>query len=154
MDFLFRTINSYVHDHDERFLVILSNLTDFAHIFEVIIKIDMESKKIIDTKATYYKTPYEVCKKTVGLIDKINGIEIRRGVIKDIANKLAGTQGCIHLFELVENAIKLASTIIIGKKANYFSKEFRNLPDEEKIKISKRYLKNTCYAYTDGNSKE
>ncbi len=149
MDFLFRTINSYVHDHNEKYLVILSNLTDFAHIFEVIIKIDMESKKIIDSKATYYKTPYDICKKTAELIDNIKGIEIRKGVIKDIANKLSGTQGCIHLFELVENAIKLASTIIIGKKANYFSKEFRNLPDEEKIKISKKYLKNTCFAYSD-----
>lgn len=148
MDFLFRTINSYVHDHDEKYLVILSNLTDFAHIFEVIIKIDTETKKIVETKATYYKTPYKICKKTVKLIDKINGIEIRKGVIKDIANKLSGTDGCIHLFELVENAIKLASTIIIGKKANYFSQEFKNLSDKEKIKISKKFLKNTCYAYT------
>ncbi|MCX7769626.1 MAG: DUF2889 domain-containing protein [Proteobacteria bacterium] len=148
MDFLFRTINSYVHDHDERHLVILSNLTDFAHIFEVILKIDIESKKIVETKAKYYKTPYNICKKTVKLIDNIKGMEIKKGVIKDIANKLSGTEGCIHLFELVENAIKLASTIIIGKKANYFTKEFRSLPDEEKIKISKKYLKNTCYAYT------
>jgi hypothetical protein len=148
MDFLFRTINSYVHDHDEKFLVILSNLTDFAHIFEVILKIDLETKKIVETKATYYKTPYEICNKTVLLIDKINGTEIKKGVVKDIANKLSGSQGCIHLFELVENAIKLASTIIIGKQANYFSKEFRNLPEKEKIKISRKYLKNTCYAYT------
>lgn len=152
MEFLFRTINSYVHDHDEKHLIILSNLTDFAHIFEVIIKIDIESKKIVETKATYYKTPYKVCQKTVELINKINGLEIKKGVIKDIANKLSGIQGCIHLFELVENAIKLASTIIIGKKANYFTKEFRSLPDEEKIKISKKYLKNTCYAYS--NSRE
>lgn len=152
MDFLFRTINSYVHDHDEKYLAILSNLTDFAHIFEVIIKIDMESKKIVETKATYYKTPYNICKKTAELIDKIKGTEIKKGVIKDIAKKLSGNEGCIHLFELVENAIKLASTIIIGKKANYFSKEFKNLSELDKIKISKKYLKNTCYAYT--HSKE
>jgi len=148
MDFLFRTINSYVHDHNDRHLVILSNLTDFAHIFEVIIKIDINESKIIETKATYYKTPYQICKKTANLISKINGMEIRKGIVKDIAKVLSGQEGCIHLFELVENAIKLASTILIGKKANYFSEDFRKLPDDEKIRISKKYLKNSCFAYT------
>lgn len=148
MDFLFRTINSYVHDHDERYLVLLSNLTDFAHIFEVKMKIDTKTNIIVEAEAKYYKTPYKICNKTVKLIDKIVGIEIKRGVVKDIAKILSGLEGCIHLFELVENAIKLASTIIIGKKANYFSEDFRQLPDEEKIRISKKFLKNSCYAYS------
>jgi len=148
MDFLFRTINSYIHDHDDKHIVIFSNLTDFAHIFEVIIKIDINESKIIETKATYYKTPYHICKKTANLISKINGMEIRKGIVKDIAKVLSGQEGCIHLFELVENAIKLASTILIAKKANFFSEDFRKLPDDEKIKKSKKYLKNTCFTYT------
>lgn len=147
MDFLFRTINSYVHDYDDRSLIILSNLTDFAHIFEIRIKIDLVTKTIVESSAVYYKTPYEICNKTSNLANEIIGLSIKKGIIKEIAEKLTGKHGCIHLFELVENAIKLASTILIGKKAMYFSENFKKLSDAEKINISKKYLKNTCLAY-------
>lgn len=148
MDFIFRTVNSYVHDMDGKDLMILSSLTDFAHIFEVQLKINMRSRKITDAKAVYYKTPYKICEPTKELITRLHGISIKKGAMKEVAKALAGNDGCVHLFELVENAVKLASTILIGKYINYFSDEFKNLPDEEKIKLSRQYLNNTCYAYS------
>lgn len=149
MDFIFRTVNSYVHDLTGKDLIILSNLTDFAHIFEVRLSINMRSKKITEASAVYYKTPYKICEPTKDLAGKLTGIVIKKGVMKEVANVLAGEKGCVHLLELVENAVKLASTILIGKYINYFSADFKKLPDEEKIKLSRQYLKNTCYAYSD-----
>jgi hypothetical protein len=154
MDFIFRTVNSYVHDINGKDLVILSNLTDFAHIFEVKLNIDMKSNKITEAKAIYYKTPYKICEKTKDLAVELNGISIKKGVLKELANVLSGENGCVHLFELVENAIKLASTILIGKDINYFSDGFKKLSDEEKIKLSRQYLNNTCYAYSNLHDKE
>ena len=151
MDFIYRTINSYVHDYNGKEILILSNLTDFAHIFEVQLKIDLESKKIMQTKANYYKTPYKICRKTLELVQQLEGLTIKKGVLKDISKILTGQTGCVHLFELVENAIKLASTILIGKHINYFSDKFQQLSDSEKINISKNYLKNSCLAYSDYN---
>jgi len=149
MDFIYRTINSYVHDYDDKEIIILSQLSDFAHIFEVKLRIELNSKKIVQASGCYYKTPYKVCKETLLLINQLEGLTVKQGILKEIAKILAGKRGCVHLFELVENAIKLASTILIGKHINYFSKEFQKLSDNEKIKKSKEYLKNTCLAYSD-----
>lgn len=149
MEFIYRTINSYVHDYNGKELIILSQLSDFAHIFEVKLKIDLKSKKIIEAYGNYHKTPYRVCNDTLHLVSKLEGLTVKAGVLKEIAQILSGKKGCVHLFELVENAIKLASTILIGKHINYFSKDFQKLPDDEKIKKTKSYLKNTCLAYSD-----
>jgi len=149
MDFIFRTINSNVQEINKETLVIMSQLTDFAHIFEVMLIIDIKSKKIIEAKGNYYKTPYKICQNTQKLIPKLSGLVINKGVLKEIQDILSGKEGCVHLYELVENAIKLASTVLIGKHINYFSENFKKLSDEEKIKISKQYLKNTCYAYKE-----
>lgn len=149
MEFIFRTINSNVQEINEKTLVIMSQLTDFAHIFEVMLVIDIKTKKIIESKGTYYKTPYQVCMKTQDLIPRLTGLVITKGILNEIKNILSGREGCVHLYELVENAIKLASTILIGKRINYFSENFKKLTDEEKISISKQYLKNTCYAYKE-----
>ncbi len=149
MDFIYRTINSYVHDYSGKEIVILSQLSDFAHIFEVKLRIDLKSKVVLEASGCYHKTPYKVCNETLPLVLSLKGLTVKPGVLKEIASILSGKKGCVHLFELVENAIKLASTILIGKHINYFSKEFQSLSDEEKINLSKGYLKNTCLAYSD-----
>lgn len=149
MDFIFRTINSNVQEINEETIVIMSQLTDFAHIFEVMLIIDLKTKKITKATGKYYKTPYKICSHTEKLIPKLRGLTINRGVLKEIQRILTGTEGCIHLYELVENAIKLTSTILIGKHINYFSEDFKRLSDEDKIHLSKQYLKNTCYAYRE-----
>ncbi len=149
MDFIFRTINSNVQEINKEDLLIMSQLTDFAHIFEVMLVIDLKTKKIKKATGKYYKTPYRVCMKTESLIPRLEGLVVNRGVLKEIQSLLTGKSGCVHLYELVENAIKLASTILIGKHINYFSDDFKKLSDDEKIRISRQYLKNTCYAYRD-----
>lgn len=149
MDFIFRTINSNVQEINKETLVIMSQLTDFAHIFEVMFVIDIKTKKIIESKGKYYKTPYKVCQETEKLIPRLKGLVINKGVLKEIQSILSDKNGCVHLYELVENAIKLASTILIGKHINYFSESFKKLSDEEKIEISKQFLKNTCFAYKE-----
>ncbi len=153
MEFIYRTINSYVHDYDGKEILILSQLSDFAHIFEVRMRIELKSKKIIEASGCYHKTPYKICGDTLSLINKLNGLIVKPGILKEVAKILTGKKGCVHLFELVENALKLASTILIGKHINYFSKEFQKLSDEEKIVKSKEYLKNTCLAYSDTEDK-
>ncbi|GAB4438631.1 MAG: hypothetical protein OHK0040_10100 [bacterium] len=153
MDFIYRTINSYVHDYNGKEIIILSQLSDFAHIFEVKLKIDLKTKKIIEANGAYHKTPYSICNDTLPLVSKLEGLTVKQGILKEIAHLLSGKRGCVHLFELVENAVKLASTILIGKHINYFSKEFQKLPDDEKIRKSKGYLKNTCLAYSDTEDK-
>ncbi len=149
MDFIFRTINSNVQEISQEELLIMSQLTDFAHIFEVMLVIDLKTKKIKEATGKYYKTPYKVCMKTEKLVSHLKGLVINKGILRDIQSVLSGKNGCVHLYELVENAIKLASTILIGKHINYFSEDFKKLPDKEKIRISKQYLKNTCYAYKE-----
>lgn len=149
MDFIYRTINSYVHDYNGKEILILSQLSDFAHIFEVRFRIDLSSKKIIEVSGCYYKTPYEICNETLNLVPKLQGLTIKAGILKEVSKLLNGKNGCVHLFELVENAIKLASTIVIGKHINYFSPDFQKLSDREKILKSKSYLKNSCLAYSD-----
>ncbi|MCX7991668.1 MAG: DUF2889 domain-containing protein [Proteobacteria bacterium] len=149
MDFIFRTINSNVQEINKETIVIMSQLTDFAHIFEVMLAVDIKTRKIVEAKGNYYKTPYKICQQTQKLIPKLKGLTVNKGILKEIQNILSGKNGCVHLYELVENAIKLASTILIGKHINYFSEDFKKLPDDEKIKLSKQYLKNTCYAYKE-----
>ena len=77
------------------------------------------------------KTPLTKCLKGLEGIPGLAGLSLDRGVIKEVNQRLGGPKGCAHLVELLTDAIRLISMIMIGNSLNYWSDLKQNLTEEE-----------------------
>ncbi len=74
------------------------------------------------------KTPLTRCSKVV---DGLAGMVIDRGVLREIHRWVGGPRGCAHLVELLDNAVRLISMILIGSSLNYWSDLKQRMTEEE-----------------------
>ena len=88
-----------------------------------------------------------VAEKAKGLI----GLRIERGITKMILKKIGGSDGCVHLRELVLETINFAATTLIGYDEGFglMSRDFNLLDENERLNISRPLLANTCFIYKD-----
>ena len=74
---------------------------------------------------------------------------IDRGVLREIHRRVGGPRGCAHLVELLDNAVRLVSMILIGDSLSYWSELKGRLTEEEIVAEGRRRLKNTCLVFAD-----
>ena len=146
-----RNINASISRLNSDTISTKASLLDLNHNMRVELKIDLNSKKILEADAQIVRAPFKICRSTVHLIKNIVGLMVERGIARKLSRILGGNSGCTHLFELTMEAIRFSSNILLGF-GSVGTDEWidREESDEEFIRKSKPYLKNMCLPFKEG----
>ena len=152
MDIFQRSIHSNVKQIDGGRILVASSLLDLEHSLHLELVVRTADRTIESAKATMSKTPLTRCSRGVDGIPGLAGIVVDRGVLREIHRRVGGPRGCAHLAELLDNAVRLVSMILIGNSLSYWSDLKARMSEEEIIAEGRRKLKNTCLVFADGEN--
>ena len=149
MDIFQRSIHSNVKQLDDDHLLVTSSLLDLEHSFHLELTVRISSRTIEVAKASMSKVPLSRCCKGVEGIPALAGLPIDRGVIREIHKRLGGPRGCAHMVELLADALRLISMILIGHSVNYWDSLKTSKTEEQLIAESMDKLRNTCLVFAE-----
>lgn len=149
MDIFQRSIHSNVKQLDAGRLLVTSSLLDLEHSLHLELVVRVADRTIEAARATMSKTPLARCSRGVDGIPGLAGVAIDRGVLREIHRRVGGPRGCAHLVELLDNAVRLVSMILIGDSLSYWSELKGRMSEEEIVAEGRRKLKNTCLVFAD-----
>lgn len=149
MDIFQRSIHSNVKQIEGGRLLVASSLLDLEHSLHLELVVRIDDQTIESAKATMSKTPLSRCARGVDGIPGLAGMAVDRGVLREIHRKVGGPRGCAHLVELLDNAVRLISMILIGKSMTYWSDLKDRMTEEEIVAEGRKQLKNTCLVFAD-----
>jgi 3'-phosphoadenosine 5'-phosphosulfate sulfotransferase len=69
--------------------------------------------------------------------------------MKEIRSRLGGPKGCTHVVELLNDAVRLTSMLLLGRSVGYQPEQRLTRPEEEIISAGKQKLRNTCLVFAD-----
>ena len=146
-----RNINIRLQPIDKNTVIVATSLLDLHHSITTEIKIDLTTQEIVDADAKMVRVPYSGCSNALVNVRKIIGLKVERGINKKIADLLGHAAGCTHLVEILQNAMRFSSSMLIGVRAGYGKVDKkRELSEEERIANVMPYLKNTCIVFKEG----
>ena len=130
-------------------LMIESTFLDPYHLIRLNLHIEPESKTIVAAKSEYGNYPHAICPQVEIKAKSLIGIQIKRGVMKEVIKAVGGCDGCVHLKELAIDSINFAATTLIGYDHGFglMNREFNHQDEKIKYEKSKLALKNTCFVY-------
>jgi hypothetical protein len=149
MDIFQRSIHSNVKKIDDDHLQVASSLLDLEHSFNLELTVRISTHKIEIAKASMGKAPLSRCFSALGSFSQLEGLTIERGIIKEMHSRLGGPKGCAHLMELLNDAIRLTSMLLIGESVGYRNELAKTMTEEEIIAHGKKKLRNTCLVFAD-----
>ena len=149
MDIFQRSIHSNVKQIDGGRLLVASSLLDLEHSLHLELVVRLGDRTIESAKASMSKTPLTRCAQGVDGIPGLAGIVIGRGVLREIHRRVGGPRGCAHIVELLDNAVRLISMILIGKSMTYWSDLKDRMTEEQIVAEGRKKLKNTCLVFAD-----
>ena len=149
MDIFQRSIHSNVKKLDDDRLFVTSSLIDLEHSFHLELMVRVSTRTIESAKATMSKAPHTRCLKGVEGIPSVVGLLVERGIIREIHERLGGPRGCTHLVELLTDAIRLISMILIGGSVDYWESMKGTMTEEEIIAAGMEKLRDTCLVFTE-----
>ena len=112
---------------DERTVKVISSMCDSFHEITVFLTVNLPDGIIQEARAEFVRKPDEICGQTVELMDRLQGLTLGKGIIKNASRLIGGGSGCTHLVDLVVEAAKafLQASFVI---------RFRNLSSFEEAK--------------------
>ncbi len=149
MDIFQRSIHSNVKKIDGERLLVTSSLLDLEHSLHLELVVRLADSTIESAKASMSKTPLTRCARGAEGIPALAGIRIGRGVLREIHRRVGGPRGCAHIVELLDNAVRLISMILIGNSFTYWGDLKDRLSEEEIVAEGRRRLTNTCLVFAD-----
>jgi len=132
-----RNFNLQVKLINKKIIAVKCTMLDLDHCISVTLKINKNTREIIDASAKMLKIPHDlICQKALDNIKSIIGIKIERGggLSKKFHELLGGACGCIYINKSAWLAADMASNFI-GR----FESEEKQL----------EFLKNACVAYKE-----
>jgi hypothetical protein len=154
MEIYQRNINSIVRRIGKGRILVEASLLDLDHSARVFLTFDIQGRTIVEARAEMPKTPFAICTETLGQLPSLVGLVVERGVVRKVAQRLGRERGCVHLVELAVHAIRLASAALVAESLGIDSRDFAKLSEEERLRLGRPYLRNTCYAYNEERLKE
>jgi hypothetical protein len=149
MDIFQRSIHSNVKQIDGGRLLVTSSLLDLEHSLHLELVVRIDDRTIESAKASMSKTPLTRCARGVDGIPGLAGIVVDRGVLREIHRRIGGPRGCAHIVELIENAVRLISMILIGKSLSYWSDLREHKTEDQVVAEGREKLRNTCLVFAD-----
>ncbi len=149
MVFFQRSINSSVRQLDPDRLKVESSFLDLEHSLHLEIEVRKSTGEILSARAIMPKSPFTRCKECVSGADLLVGMRVGRGIMGKISENLGGPRSCVHLVELVSDAVRLIGMLFAGEGEDYSYPGDPSLPEEEVIANLKPRLRNSCMVFAD-----
>ncbi|GAB4261836.1 MAG: hypothetical protein Kow0092_11670 [Deferrisomatales bacterium] len=149
MDIFQRSIHSNVKKIDADRLRVTSSLLDLEHSFHLEITVRISDGIIEEAKGAMSKTPLTRCLRGVDGIPQLVGLRVGRGIIKAVNRQLGGPRGCAHMVELITDALRLVSMLLIGDSMSYWSELKETMSEEEIVAEGRKKLTNTCLVFAE-----
>lgn len=114
---------------------------DFHHITCALV-VDYPSFEIKDVKVGFLAAPMQACQEAAKLKDNLRGLKIKPGFLAKIRKSVGGSQGCIHLSELLYD---------MGQVAFQSTRKIinRTISDEEINEKSREFMQGKCIAFKE-----
>ena len=130
-------------------LMIEATFLDPYHLIRLNLQIEPDSKTIVAAISEYGNYPHTLCPSIAKKANLLVGLQIKRGVLKEIIKTVGGCDGCVHLKELAIDSINFAATTLIGHDIGLglMNREFNRQEESIIFEKSKNTLKNTCIVY-------
>ena len=127
-----------------------ANFLDPYHLIRMEMEVEPNSRKIVKATATMPNSPFRACPVVLKRMSSLRGLVIGKGVMREVAKRVGGALGCVHLRELTLEVINFAATSLIGydQGLGLMSKAYSQKSDEERFQMSKDMLKGTCRIYS------
>jgi len=136
-----RSINARVDLLGEDTIGVNIKLDDTHHEIRLNMKIRAETQTITEINGEFIRSPFDRCRDTLNLLQKLVGVHVAPGVRQVVARKVGGQEGCTHLYELTMEALRVFMQ-------GYYRKLWKELPTDERLVYSKKMLKGECYIYS------
>jgi hypothetical protein len=149
MDIFQRSIHSNVKKTDDDHLSVTSSLLDLEHSFHLEMTVRISDRTIESATGAMSKTPLTRCLRGVEGIPELAGLVVERGILRELKQRLGGPRGCTHMVELLTEAIRLLSMILLGNQVNYWDGLKAHCTEEEMIEASRYKLRNTCLVFAE-----
>lgn len=149
MDIFQRSIHSNVKRLDEDRLLVTSSLLDLEHSFHLELVVRVSTATIESARGAMSKTPLTRCLRGTEGIPDLAGLTIGRGVVKEIQRRLGGPRGCAHMVELIHDAVRLVSMLLIGDTVDYWGGLKAQLTEDEIVERGREKLRNTCLVFAE-----
>ncbi|MBM2814125.1 MAG: hypothetical protein HW421_887 [Ignavibacteria bacterium] len=124
---------------------------DPYHLIRLNLHIVPQTKTIVGAFCEYANNPHRECPVVALKAAQLIGLRIERGITKKVSERIGGSEGCVHLRELVLETINFSATALIGYDEGFglMSRSFNILDEDKRYELSKNVLKNTCYIYKE-----
>ncbi|MHC1728908.1 MAG: DUF2889 domain-containing protein [Syntrophobacteraceae bacterium] len=149
MDIFQRSIHLKAKKIDDDHLLVASSLLDLEHSFHLDLTVRISTQTIENAAASMSKAPLNRCFIALGNFAQLEGLAIKRGIIKEMHSRLGGPKGCTHLMELLNDVIRFTSMLLLGQSMGYQPNLKEILTEEEIIAEGKQRLRNTCIVFAE-----
>ncbi len=130
-------------------LMLEATLLDPYHLIRFNMHIEPQSKLIVHAKSEFANNPHGQCPIVSIKAAMLIGLKIERGIVKEVTHRIGGSDGCVHLRELILETINFAATTLIGydQGLGLMNRSFNMLNETQRYDLSKEMLKDTCHIY-------
>lgn len=145
-----RSITLDLYETDAGRALVSARFLDPYHLIALDVELDPVTRTIVAASAQYVTAPFrDVCGAVGDRAQRLIGLVIGRGVMKEVARRVGGPDGCVHLRELAMEVVNFAATSLVGAEQGFglMSTEFNRKSEQERKRLSLAVLKDTCAAY-------
>ncbi|MBI3873089.1 MAG: DUF2889 domain-containing protein [candidate division Zixibacteria bacterium] len=149
-----RDISIEIFESPDGLMSVYATFLDPYHLIRLDLTVDPNSKEILAAHAEMANHPHSLCPLVTVKAQELVGLNVGRGVMKEISRRIGGGAGCVHLRELSMEAVNFIATAVIGYDNGYgvMSREFNAMPEEERYRLSKEHLRGTCQIFQGGET--
>ncbi|MDP2726230.1 MAG: DUF2889 domain-containing protein [Dehalococcoidia bacterium] len=104
-----------------------ASLQDSQHKMEVSLAVGETDMEVLEVKGSITKSPHDVCADAVAGLQALVGMRIKPGLFAEMQKRVGGAKGCIHMNELIREAVQLVAA-------------HRNLTDLRRMKEAGRNI--------------
>lgn len=147
MVFFQRSVNSNVRLLEEGRFLVESSFLDLEHSIHLTIVVDKATGLIEKASAIMPKSPFSRCKSCVEGASVLEGLTVGRGIMGIVNSQLGGPKSCVHLVELINDAIRLIGMLRAGDGGDYSYPGDPSHPEDVVIEKLKPLLGNSCMVF-------
>ncbi|MHC4429132.1 MAG: AMP-binding protein, partial [Planctomycetota bacterium] len=130
-------------------VVLVGTLLDHEHLIKLELTIHLPDEQITQSRLNMIRVPFPVCHEIEAIAERLVGLRIERGVLAEIDQRVGGSAGCSHIKELAAGIMHFVASYLVGRRSGVdpLTTEFAHTPPEERFRLTKDLLRNSCLAY-------
>ena len=144
-----RNINIELFENGSNEILLVGTVLDSDHLIKLELNINLPDEQITRSKLDMVRVPFPVCREIESFADRLVGLRVQRGVVREISRRVGGRVGCSHVKELATNLVYFAASKLIRHHLGVdpISTEYASKSPEERFEMSRKLLSSTCLAY-------